>query len=302
MLLSGSERGQGRRPAQPPEQVERDLAQIVAHGAIPCVAFSGDFRQDDRKVLPAVRRVFRTLARCPLPRDPASTRASVALVYGQRTMDEYGGEASRERSLFHYRGWYEALEETGVVYTVVHDGVLARVLQERTGLRTLVLPNVACLSAADCRAVDAWVRRGGQLVATFETSRYDERARRRPGFGLKCLGRRPGKTVRFGGTWFRVDAPGRRWVGRHSDILPVSGEFLLTRGRDRGALRLLGWTFNNKPEWAEPERETNQHGLYERRFGRGLVRYLPWTPGKLYHLSRSAEHRELLRRLAAARP
>jgi hypothetical protein len=307
VLLSGSERGMGRRPAQPPDQIAANIRQITEHGAIPCVAVSGDFRQEDPAVFPVVKRVYRALARRRAPTAPPSTRAKVALVYGQRTMDLYGGEASRERALFHYRGWYEALDAAGVVFTVVHDGVLAEVLGVRRDLRTLILPNVACLSDADCRAVDAWVRAGGTLVADFETSRYDESGRRRPvgrgrpgGFGLRCLGRRPGKTVKFGGSWFDVGAAARPWTGGDARILPVAGEFLETRGARRGVLNLLEWTYNNKPEWSQPDRATDQDGLYVSRVGRGRVRYLPWAPGKLFHLCGSPAHARLMYRLARA--
>jgi len=301
VLLTGSERWIGRRPAQPGPQLEANIRQVVDHGAIPCIAVSGDFRQEDPEVFPVVKRVFLALARRRAPTAPPSARARIALVYGQRTMDLYGGEASRDRALCHYRGWYEALDRAGTVFTVVHDGVLPEVLASRRDLRVLILPNVACLSAPDCRAVDEWVRRGGTLVAEFETSRFDGRGRLRPRrFGLRCIGRRPLRIVRFPGTWFEVDGSSRPWTGGKSSIHPVAGEFLLTRGPRRGVLALRDWTFNNKPEWSQPERGTDWHGLHVSRFGRGRVRYLPWTPGKLYHQCASPAHARLLARLARA--
>jgi len=312
VLLTGSERWLGRRPAAPPAAIEAGIRQITEHGAIPCIAVSGDFRQEDPSILPVVRRMYRLLAggrRFGRGGSSGFLRTSkpgapVVLVYGQRTMDLYGGEASRERALFHYRGWYEALDAAGSPFTVVHDGVLPEVLRARSGLRVLVLPNVACLSDPDCRAVDGWVRRGGTLVATFETSRFDESGRRRPvgrrrpGFGLRCLRGRPGRTFRIGGSWFDVGRAGRRWVAGRARIFPVAGEFLPIRGHGRGVLRLMEWTYNNKPEWSQPERATDHWGLRESRFGRGRVRYLPWTPGKLYHLYGSPAHARLLARLA----
>jgi len=303
VLLSGSERGYGRRPAQPPEQVELNIRQIVEHGGHPCVAFSGDFRQDDRKVLPVVKRVFRKLAAQPAPRRGwhrrTSRQAGVALVYGQRTLDLYGGEASRERALFHYRGWYEAFAGRRTDFTVVHDGALVEYLERHRELKSLVLPNCAVLGDAACRAIERWVSRGGRLVATHETSRLDEFGRRRRGFGLRCIRRRPtGRTI-LKGTWLKArGVAGRRWMGSHTRILPVSGEFVLTAGGRGGCLELLDWNFNNKPEWALPERSTGQCGIHENGFGRGRTFYVPFSPGKLYHLYGSGEHRELMVRLA----
>jgi hypothetical protein len=296
VLLSGSERGHGRRPAAPPAAIATDILDIVGYGAHPCVAVTGDLRQDDPRVVDITRRVYRRLADADRglaarPKPPAD----LALVYSQRTLDLYGGAGSREKALFHYRGWYAMLAGIHAAFTVVHDGVLASFLAGPGRVRTLVLPNCAVLSDGDCRAVDAWVRRGGRLVATFETSRWDGRGTLRRGFGLRSLPRRPGRVVAFPGTWFEARGRDRCWA--IAPILPVAGEFLLTTGGGTGSLRLLDWRFNNKPEWAVPTRRTNQHGLYERRFGKGRVRYLPWTPDKLLHTTESDAIRALLRRV-----
>lgn len=297
VLLSGSERGIGRRVAGPPVQLERDLAQIVAHGAIPCVAFSGDFRQEDPALPPVVRRVFRRLAANPPSAQPPSTRAAVALAYPMATLDRYGGSASRERSLFHYRGWYEALAAGGRPFAVVHDGVLEAALA--TGrYRVLILPNAACLSEAQCRAVDRWVAGGGRLVCDFETSRCDERGRRRAGFGLRSIRRRPRDVVAIPGTWSAVSRRDRALTGRHAAIQPVAGEFVRTRGGMTGRLPVCDWTYNNKPEWAQPDRMSGQHACYESRSGRGRVRYVPFGAGKLFHLTASPAAGSLLRRVS----
>ncbi|MBL9125977.1 MAG: beta-galactosidase trimerization domain-containing protein, partial [Planctomycetaceae bacterium] len=52
------------------------------------------------------------------------------------------------------------------------------------GVRVLVLPNVACLSDRAAEVIRRFVKRGGGLVATFETSLYDENFARRADFAL----------------------------------------------------------------------------------------------------------------------
>jgi len=297
VLLTGSERWLGRRPAQPPAQLALNILQVMRHGANPCVALSGDFRQEDRKCLPVIRRVYRGLEREAGKPAPARRAPRAALVYPQRTLD-LAGDDPRGTALLEYRGWYQALTESRADFTVVHDGSLEAFLRSRPGLRTLVLPNASCLGDGACRAVDGWVRDGGKLIATFEASRRDGRGRLRRGFGLACLRGRPGESLRFGGTWFEVDRAGRKWVGRHADIFPVAGDFLLVRGGRGGSLPLLGWKYNNKPEWSEPERRAGQWGVREARAGKGKALHLPWMPGKLYHLCRSPEHLALMARLA----
>ncbi len=52
------------------------------------------------------------------------------------------------------------------------------------GVRVLMLPDVACLSARAAEVVRRFVRDGGGLVASFETSLYDEKLERHPDFAL----------------------------------------------------------------------------------------------------------------------
>ena len=48
----------------------------------------------------------------------------------------------------------------------------------------LLLPNVALLSDEQCRQLSAYVASGGSLLATFQTSLFNERNERRADFGL----------------------------------------------------------------------------------------------------------------------
>src|SRR6202012_976319 len=53
--------------------------------------------------------------------------------------------------------------------------------------KTLILPNIAALSIAQCNQIRAFVEQGGSIVATYETSLYDEWGVRRSDFGLTQL-------------------------------------------------------------------------------------------------------------------
>jgi hypothetical protein len=59
-----------------------------------------------------------------------------------------------------------------VPFELVHDRNLDP--DHPAGFRTLVLPNVAALSDAQCAQLGAFVRAGGGLVATYEASLFDE--------------------------------------------------------------------------------------------------------------------------------
>ena len=82
-------------------------------------------------------------------------------------------------------GFYQALVEARIPFEMVHDGLLDA---EHLGqFRTLILPNIAALSTAQCEQISAFVRNGGGIVATHETSLYDEGGEIRGDFGLAEL-------------------------------------------------------------------------------------------------------------------
>jgi hypothetical protein len=111
--------------------------------------------------------------------------ARVAMVYSQQTASFYGGERARAKVEDHALGFYHALVEARIPFDMVHDKLLdaAHIGQ----YRTLVLPNIAALSDAQCRQLSDFVRGGGSIVATHETSLYDEWGVRRGDFGLAPL-------------------------------------------------------------------------------------------------------------------
>ncbi len=51
----------------------------------------------------------------------------------------------------------------------------------------LILANAAALSSTQCAAIQAFVAGGGNVLATFATSLFDETGARRKDFGLADL-------------------------------------------------------------------------------------------------------------------
>ncbi len=110
--------------------------------------------------------------------------ARVAMVYSQQTAAYYGGTKAREKVEDPALGFYQSLIESRVPFEMVHDGKLDEVA---TQYRTLILPNIAALSDKQCGQLRAFVQNGGSIIATYETSLYDEWGTRRPDFGLADL-------------------------------------------------------------------------------------------------------------------
>ncbi len=111
--------------------------------------------------------------------------ARVALVYSQQTAWFYGGNRAQAKVEDHTLGWYQALVEARAQFEMVHDRLLeaGRINQ----FKTLILPNIAALSDAQCGQLRAFMKNGGSLIATYETSLYDEWGVRRNDFGLADL-------------------------------------------------------------------------------------------------------------------
>ena len=96
--------------------------------------------------------------------------ARVALVYGGRAAQD------------HSSGFYHALVEARIPFeTIVDYRFDAEHLRQ---FKVLALADVTNLSDAQCAQLKSFVENGGGLVATHETSLYDERGARRPDFGL----------------------------------------------------------------------------------------------------------------------
>jgi len=111
--------------------------------------------------------------------------ARVGLVYSQQTLWFQPGERAHRHLEDAANGWYHALVEARVPFEMVHDRLLDA--ENLAAFKTLILPNIAALSDAQCAQLREFVERGGGLVATHETSLLDEWGVMREDFGLADL-------------------------------------------------------------------------------------------------------------------
>ena len=89
--------------------------------------------------------------------------------------------AGRDRFLAPYVGAYSALLRSGLPVVTLQRPHFE---QDLAGFRVLVLANVALMSDEQAQAVRRFVQDGGGLLATHETSAFDEAGRRRTDFVL----------------------------------------------------------------------------------------------------------------------
>ena len=110
--------------------------------------------------------------------------ATVGVVWSQQNMDFYGRDHADELVELPWRGMTEALIRARVPYLPVHADQIDRVAGECS---LLVLPNLAVMTDEQVASVRRFVERGGSLVATGESSLYDQWGDPRPDYALGGL-------------------------------------------------------------------------------------------------------------------
>jgi hypothetical protein len=159
------------------------VAEGVANGMRPWFTkFSGVLY--DKRWLETVEKIYQVLYRNEKYLRNIAPLARVGLVFSEQT-GNYGAEPWQQRTGDHSSGMYHALIENRIPFEMVNDRLLSQ--EYLQPYRLLILPNIARLSDEQCGHLRKFVRNGGSLVATYETSLYDEEGARRADFGLADL-------------------------------------------------------------------------------------------------------------------
>ena len=189
---------------------------------------------------------------------------------------------------------------------MVHDRLLNA--EHTDQFKLLILPNIAALSDQQCGQLRAYVQRGGSIVATHETSLYDEWGVRRADFGLADL--------------FGVKFKGRLETPMQNSYLQLekdaSGKFhpllagLETAGRIINGVSRVDVEATEKtlpppltviPSYPDLPMEmvyprvknSGIAGVHLRELGKGRVVYFPWDIDRTFWEVMSPDHGLLLR-------
>jgi hypothetical protein len=110
--------------------------------------------------------------------------ARVGMVFTEQNLN-YGSEPWQQKSGDHALGMYHALIEDRMPFEMVNDRLLGP--EHLKPFKLLILPNIATLSTKQCDQLRNFAAEGGSILATFETSLYDELGKQRSDFGLADL-------------------------------------------------------------------------------------------------------------------
>jgi hypothetical protein len=230
--------------------------------------------------------------------------ARVAIVFSQQT-SWFTAIRSEDYAL----GWCQALIESRIPFEMVHDRLLDA--EHLAPFKTLILPNIAALSDAQCDQLRAFVASGGSIIATQETSLYDEHGTRRKNFALADL---------FGVDWTgKSEGPMHNsYIRLEHEALPKSPFFAGLEDAPRiinGVTRLevtprapfTETPFTLIPSYPDLPMEkvyprtpkTDISCLYLRQAGAGRVAYLPVDIDRTFWEVLSPDHLAVLRNTLA---
>jgi len=211
------------------------LAQTTASGMVPWFHWLGGTPEDTRW-----REVGHSFFTWIAENEPhfrnRRSIADLAVLYPQRTIAFYSRPESRRppyrgSPIDYVQGLYYALLEGRFVFDFIHESDLDETAVKR--YRALLIPNAAYLSDRHCDAIRSYVNGGGSLLATFETSLYDEWGNARADFQLADVfgAHAQGEVIGpHGNSYARIEA-------RHPVIDDFHGTALLPGSENRVPIR-----------------------------------------------------------------
>jgi len=230
---------------KPVAHVRQEFREIIVSGASPWPVIWDWELVKDRRGLAGLGTVFSEARDHEEYLEDTDSFKHAALLVSHQTLALFEDEAYRHRDPV--KGWYDALTRAHIPVDVVFDDEITP--EHLAAYRVLLLANAASLSDAQAQAVAEFVSQGGGLVASFQTSLYDQAGYHRWGFALKAV---------FGCEFQAIiDVP---WT-----YIGLTGEHPVNDGFDDGFLLLHG-EMNSLDGYLNPE----QRGQAELRL-RGIT-------------------------------
>ena len=297
------ERYRWKDSVQSEEEIRIWVAEGTANGMRPWFTkFSGVLY--DKRWLNTVDKIYQQHFQNEKYLRNTAPLARVGMVFSEQSKN-YGSENWQQKSGDHELGMYQALIEARIPFEMVNDRLLDD--EHLKSFKLLILPNIATLSEKQCSQLRKFVESGGNLLATFETSLYDENGKRRSNFGLADL---------FEATFQqKVEGPIQNSYLRLKEN-PETKQFHPVLKDLEDAFRIINTIYmvdvQPEIELESPvtiipsypdlpmehvyprEPETNICGLYLNDSGKGRVAYFPGDIDRSYWQVMSTDHLKLL--------
>ncbi len=292
-----------RNASKNPAEAKMWLNETVASGMAPYFHFIGSEAGfgEDRRWQKVGADYFQWTKSHDAHLKPRRSLANIGVVIGQSTQLLYQGPAAAHSHAYMREtahGLYETLLRGRIAFDFVHEDRLD--LPRIGNYRALLLPNIAVLSARQCEQLRAYVHSGGSLMASFETSLYDENLQPRSEFGLADL-------LGITKTGDVIGTNGNAYYGRIEHSHPILDGFANTNwlpgAQNRiplksvpgSVLTVVPGFVQYPPELAYPPiSNTDEPAIVLRESGSSRLAYFPGDIERTYWLT---GHSDLLRLL-----
>ena len=194
-----------RHSVVPEAEVKMWLLSAVTNDLSPWIIKSSALNWDNRWI-PALEKVYtwhynnekylkneQNLAKVAMlfrkdnPRNPLLGSSAVTTVGGERDIDPEGRLANPEIPVNDgraARGMYQMLIESRIPFDWVYNGKMDA--ENLDKYKILILPNASNLTDSECEKIRQFVNRGGSLIATYQTSLFND-GNIRADFGLSDI-------------------------------------------------------------------------------------------------------------------
>lgn len=169
-----------RLAAKPEPEARMWMIEGIAGGIQPWWHYVGA-SHDDRRIYKTAGPIFRwhqENEKYLINRNPIAT---VGIVWSQQNMDFYGRDDANLMVDQPWRGIFQALTRARIPYHPIHADHIDR---DSANLALLILPNLGVITESQIDAIKRFVKAGGGLFATGESSLYDEWGDRRSDYAL----------------------------------------------------------------------------------------------------------------------
>ena len=172
-----------RLSSKPVNEARMWMTEGIAGGIQPWWHHVGAYHEDRRmyKTAAPVMSWHKTNEEYLIDRHPVS---NVGVVWSQQNMDFYGRDATEQLVELPWRGITQALIRSRIPFLPVHADHIER---DAKKFSLLILPNLGVMTDAQVASVRRYVAGGGNLMATGESSLYNEWGDPRPDYALSDI-------------------------------------------------------------------------------------------------------------------
>ncbi len=167
----------------PADDIKQIIAEMIANGAYPFVAIDDYLTINDPLNLKPIKDMYSFIEENEKYYLDAESDNNVALLWSQHTADYYtrgkiAGAAgthhfevaSDKEYIKEFEGFYDILTQSHIPFDIIIERDITKSALSKYDC--LLLPNVACITKGQAETIKEFVKEGGCLIASHETSLY----------------------------------------------------------------------------------------------------------------------------------